>query len=194
MASSPLPNRISQHAEQASADLAHAFASEEASEHAGKRSIARLGLPTGYTIIGVFSNPGGQSPPIVLSVRDISNGGMGIMHANFVHVGSGCSFALVGPNRKLIVKVQGEVVRCTHYRGNVHDIGIRFTEPVKLELYIPALQASEEAVVHATLLSLSGQVARQVRTQAAMDDIRRTIEVMLATIESVADQPSRGEA
>lgn len=194
MASSPLPNRISQHAEQASADLAHALASQEASEHAGKRSSARLGLPAGYTIIGVFSHPGGQSPPIVLSVRDISNGGMGIMHANFVHVGSGCSFALVGPNRKLIVKVQGEVVRCTHYRGNVHDIGIKFTEPVKLELYIPALQASEVAVVQATLLSLSGQVARQVRTQAAMDDIRRTIEVMLATIESVADQPSNEEA
>ncbi len=191
MAASPLPSRVAHHAEQASADLAHALASEEASQHANKRSSARLGLPAGYTIIGVFSNPGGQSPPIVLSVRDISNGGMGIMHANFVHVGSGCSFALVGPNRKLILRINGEVVRCTHYRGNVHDIGIKFTEPVKLELYIPALQASEEAVAQATLLSLSGQVARQVKTQATMDDIRRTIEVMLATIESVADQPSR---
>ena len=58
--------------------------------------------------------PANPSPPIVLSVRDISNGGMGIMHANFVHVGSGCSFALVGPNRKLILRINGEVVRCSH--------------------------------------------------------------------------------
>jgi hypothetical protein len=185
---------MQQKAEQNSEDLAHALQSQEASDVVNKRTSARLGLPSGYTVVGVFAHPGGSSPPMVLCVRDISNGGMGIMHSNYVHVGSSCSLAVVGREKKIILKMKGEVVRCTHYRGNVHDIGIRYSEPVKLELYIPALQASEEAVAQSTLLVLSGQVARQVKTQAGLEDIRRTIEVMLATIESVADAEPRKAA
>ncbi|MFO0833256.1 MAG: hypothetical protein U0637_15600 [Phycisphaerales bacterium] len=187
MSTSPLPSRVAQRAAQSTADLAHALESQEASEVQNKRASTRLGLPAGYTVVGTFAHPGGTSPPMVLSVRDVSNGGMGIMHPNFVHQGSACMLALVGREKKIILKIKAEVVRCTHYRGAVHDIGIRFCEPVKLELYIPALQSSEEAVAQATLLTLSGQVARQVKTQVPMDEVRRTIEVMLATIESVAD-------
>lgn len=173
--------------------MSHALGAQETSDVANKRKSTRLGLPAGFTVVGSFANPGGNSPPIVLSVRDVSNGGLGIMHPNFVHQGSACSLALVGRDRKIILKIKGEVVRCTHFRGAVHDIGIRFCEPVKLELYVPALQASEEAVAQATLLTLSGQVARQVRTQVTMDEIRRTVEVMLATVESVLEPASAEE-
>lgn len=190
MAPGPLPSKAQPPSTPVSGAVADVLA---ASEVVNKRTTTRLGLPSGYSVVGTFANPGGSSPAMVLSVRDISNGGMGIMHANFVHQGSACSLALVGRDRKIIVKMRGEVVRCTHFRGTVHDIGIKFCEPVKLELYIPALQASEEAVAQSTLLTLSGQVARQVKTQAAMEDIRRTVEVMLATIESVIDEPVEKE-
>jgi hypothetical protein len=109
-----------------------------------------------------------------------------IHHGSFVHPGSAAIIAIVGKDKAILVKFKGKVIRCTHVRGSVHDVGIQFDEPVRLELYVPALQSSEEQVAQAALLVLSGQVARQVRNQDPMLEVRRTVEVMMATVEDLA--------
>lgn len=158
---------------------------EEVATGTSKRTSRRMGLPAGYTVVGTFVYPCGNSAPMILTLRDISNGGMGILHGSFVHPGSAAIIAIVGKDKAVLVKIKGKVIRCTHVRGSVHDVGIQFDEPVRLELYVPALQTSEEQVAQAALLVLSGQVARQVRNQDPMLEVRRTVEVMMATVEDL---------
>ncbi len=151
-----------------------------------------MGLPAGYTVVGTFVYPCGNSAPMILTTRDISNGGMGILHGSFVHPGSSCLLAIVGKDKAILCKLKGKVVRCTHVRGSVHDIGIKFDEEVRLELFIPALQTSEEQVAQAALLVLSGQVARQVRNQDPMVEVRRTVEIMMATVDDLGQACASG--
>ncbi|MFO0833255.1 MAG: PilZ domain-containing protein [Phycisphaerales bacterium] len=186
MSKETAPVKALRMSDEAAKGLAESLARQEDGDATSKRKARRMGLPAGYTVVGTFVYPCGNSPPMILTLRDISNGGMGILHGSFVHPGSSCILAIVGKDRAVLCKIKGKVIRCTHVRGSVHDVGIKFDEEVRLELYVPALQTSEEQVAQATLLVLSGQVARQVRNQDPMMEVRRTVEVMMATIEEVA--------
>lgn len=186
MAKDTAPVKSLRISDDAAKGLADSLNRQENADVASKRKSPRMGLPAGYTVVGTFVYPCGNSAPMILTTRDISNGGMGILHGSFVHPGSSCLLAIVGKDRAVVCKLKGKVIRCTHVRGSVHDIGIKFDEEVRLELFIPALQSSEEQVAQAALLVLSGQVARQVRNQDPMMEVRRTVEVMMATVDDIS--------
>lgn len=82
-------------------------------------------------------HPGGSEVIIRVACRNISRGGMSVLHSAFVHVGSRCVLAL--PHvRKGPTPVSGRIVRCEHRSGVVHEIGIVFDQPINVRDFIPA--------------------------------------------------------
>ncbi|MBX3363860.1 MAG: response regulator [Phycisphaeraceae bacterium] len=80
--------------------------------------------------------PGGQDTVIRVVCRNISQGGMAILHNSFIHPGSRCAVILPhltqGPT-----PVLGKIVRCQHRRGLIHELGISFETPINIRDYIP---------------------------------------------------------
>lgn len=70
-------------------------------------------------------HPGGMNTTLPYACRNLSNGGMSVLHSSFVHNGTRCIVTL--PHAaKGTIDVPGQVTRCRHCKGKVHEIGIRF--------------------------------------------------------------------
>lgn len=76
----------------------------------------------------IEQNSGGKVI-IPVATRNISRGGMCILHSSFVHLGSLCEIALNVTGGKTEV-IPGKVVRCSHLQGRIHEIGIAFDEQI----------------------------------------------------------------
>jgi CheY-like chemotaxis protein len=70
-------------------------------------------------------HPGGNIVTIRVACRNISRGGMCVLHNSFLHTGSECRVMLPHPTRG-VVEVPGAVVRCLHRSGVIHELGIAF--------------------------------------------------------------------
>lgn len=71
----------------------------------------------------------GQSTVVRVACRNLSRGGIAVLHSSFVHPGSRCAVVLQHKLDGMVV-VEGEVARCQHRKGMVHELGIKFREPV----------------------------------------------------------------
>ena len=67
----------------------------------------------------------GGKVTLPVATRNISKGGISILHSAFIHTGSRCSVSLKFPNGNPQV-IDGKIVRCAHLTGRVHEIGISF--------------------------------------------------------------------
>lgn len=80
--------------------------------------------------------PGGQEAVIRVVCRNLSRGGMAILHNAYMHPKSKCAVVLPhllnGPT-----VVEGTVVRCQHRRGVIHEVGIRFAQSINVRDYVP---------------------------------------------------------
>jgi CheY-like chemotaxis protein len=82
-------------------------------------------------------HPNGSTATLSVACRNISRGGMAILHSAFLHPGTRCTVTLPHPSRGEIC-IDGWVARCTHRAGMIHEIGITFAEPVEVrELLTP---------------------------------------------------------
>lgn len=105
-----------------------------------------------------IAHPGGSETTIRVACRDISCGGLSALHSAFVYPGSPCAVDLPGPNGSA-TRVAGEVVRCVHVQGLVHEIGIRFAHPIDARAYVGAsLPGDAFAFERVDAESLSGRV------------------------------------
>lgn len=73
--------------------------------------------------------PDGQSTVVRVACRNLSRGGISVLHSSFVHPGSRCALVLQHKLDGMVV-VEGEVMRCQHRRGLIHELGIRFKSPI----------------------------------------------------------------
>ncbi len=80
-------------------------------------------------IVVTVQDEGGPRRSFVMVPRNISTGGMGLLHGGFIHPGASCAVAL-RDTRGRGVQVRGTIIRCTHLRGSIHDLGVRFDERV----------------------------------------------------------------
>ncbi len=80
-------------------------------------------------IVVTLQDENGPRRSFVMVPRNISTGGMGLLHGAYVHVGCPCAVAL-RDTRGRGVQVKGTIIRCKHLRGSIHDIGVRFDERV----------------------------------------------------------------
>ncbi len=82
-----------------------------------------------------FTHPGGSETRLVLACRNLSAGGIGLLHRNYVHKGTRCAVWLVDVTGHEIV-VLGTVVRTVHLDGSIHEIGVQFDTPQDARQFI----------------------------------------------------------
>ncbi len=77
----------------------------------------------------VLEHSSGSKVTLPVATRNISRGGISILHAAYVHSGSSCDIILKIPGGKQQV-ISGKVVRCNHVEGRVHEVGIAFNQQI----------------------------------------------------------------
>lgn len=71
----------------------------------------------------------GQRLNLLVIPRNLSQGGMGFVCGNYLHVGSQCFITLRTLGGKGVV-VPGIVRRCRYLEGRLHDVGVEFSERI----------------------------------------------------------------
>jgi CheY-like chemotaxis protein len=74
-------------------------------------------------------HPAGAASSLIVACRNISRGGMGVLHNAYMHPGARVTVTLPHPEKGAFT-VDGWVARCHHRSGVVHEIGIAFAEPL----------------------------------------------------------------
>lgn len=108
--------------------LAARDAVTEDTESAMKRSHVRLPFRA-VAVKLCLVHPGGSQARINVACRNLSSGGIGVLHSAYVHAGTPCSVELTTV-KKTAQTVEGKVIRCVHVQGTIHEIGIKFARPV----------------------------------------------------------------
>ncbi|HRX84397.1 MAG TPA: hypothetical protein P5572_05195 [Phycisphaerae bacterium] len=73
---------------------------------------------------------------------DLSNTGIGLMHGNFVHLGTPCELYLRTIDGE-IVRVSGKVARCNCFCAPVHILGVNFDTRIEVHDYITPPETAE---------------------------------------------------
>lgn len=76
-------------------------------------------------------HPGGSELDVRMACRNLSKGGIGLLHRSFLHLGTRLVVTLNDPAKGQI-QVAGSVVRCLHLFGMVHEIGVVFDEQIDI--------------------------------------------------------------
>jgi CheY-like chemotaxis protein len=75
-----------------------------------------------------IEHAGGAQVSITVACRNISRGGMSLLHSGYMHPGTQVTVTLPCPKGELAVR--GWVARCNHRSGMIHEIGVAFKEPL----------------------------------------------------------------
>ncbi len=95
-----------------------------------KRGFVRWPFPEAHLELLVLSSGGGTTS-VRVAARNLSCGGIGILHRSFLHPGTRIRVRLRSISRG-IVEISGAISRCTFKGGVLHDIGIRFDKPIDI--------------------------------------------------------------
>ncbi|MFA6045263.1 MAG: response regulator [Phycisphaerales bacterium] len=86
-------------------------------------------------VMFTIEHPGGSATNLKLACRNLSRGGISLLHAGFIHPGSRCRVTLTRTSGGS-VDVPGEVKRCQHRQGTLHEFGIKFDRPINLSDFV----------------------------------------------------------
>jgi CheY-like chemotaxis protein len=106
----------------------------EQSENKPRRDFVRW--PFRSTCIALtVEHPGGSNSVFNVACRNLSSGGLGVLHSSYMHTGTRCYVTLPRTDGHKTV-VEGTVVRCSHVSGNIHEVGIQFLKPIDARQYV----------------------------------------------------------
>ncbi|HYE62463.1 MAG TPA: response regulator [Phycisphaerales bacterium] len=132
--SSLRPNSINLSAAQLEALLDKLDEPEQKAGTRHKRDFVRWPFRKLSITVGLI-HPGGNTVNIKVAGRNLSNGGVCVLHSSFVHPGSECIVHMPHPTQGE-VQVRGKIVRCMHRAGLIHEIGIAFPRPINAKEYL----------------------------------------------------------
>jgi len=113
---------------------------EEASEarltgESSHRSSRRMRPPSCEPIVLEVSRPGEGTVRFAAIVRNISAGGMSVVHGVFLHPNVNCVLQLrtIDGEKTSIV---GRLTRCRYAGAQLHESGIQFERPIEISHYV----------------------------------------------------------
>ncbi len=136
--SRPRPNSLGIHQRQLESLLDRVDNARDDSQATKRRRFVRWPFRQ-ETLLLRISHPGGSIAAVKVACRNLSHGGVSILHSSFLYPGSRCAITLPHPTRGDL-SVTGEVVRCNHLHRMIHEIGIKFDELLDAREFIPADQ------------------------------------------------------
>ena len=86
-------------------------------------------------ILMVIENDDTMDRPMTLAARNISRGGIGLLHSNFIYPKTRVSVHLT-VNGENPIPVRGVIQRCEHRGGVVHEIGVKFDREINIQQYL----------------------------------------------------------
>jgi len=96
-----------------------------------KREMRRWSM-TGTKAVMTIADSVGAKKHLLIIPRNISTTGLGCINGMFIHLGTNCVVSLRdrhGKTRSLV----GTVARCKHIKGSIHEVGVRFRDPINPE-------------------------------------------------------------
>lgn len=84
----------------------------------------------------VIMQPGGSVGAYLVLTRNLSAGGLALIHGGYLHPGTKCRMMLATIQGVNVV-LGGRVRRCRHIRGSLHEIGVEFSAPIVPEQFVP---------------------------------------------------------
>lgn len=97
-----------------------------------KRTFVRRAFRHTTIPMQIYNRNGAASATIAVACRNLSRGGIAVLHSSYIHIGTRVFLALPHASGLHHVAARGEVVRCQHFRGVIHDIGIRFDDEINV--------------------------------------------------------------
>lgn len=112
-----------------------------------RRTFARWPLEGLSLIVRVTHAAGGEAT-LRLAPRNISAGGISVLHSAYLYPGTKCHVMLPDTNQVHTV-LPGWVARCIHRYGPIHEVGIRFNEPIEIRKYVASAGGGAPHTLHA---------------------------------------------
>lgn len=169
----------------------------DASPLAAKRGDTRYTLPPGYSVIGELEQSGGTPQKLVVSVRDISRGGISILHSSYGHLNSRCVFRFYDDKRKQVAAAYAKVVRCQHVKGQIHDVGLKFDLAFPVESFLVeatsqgASSVPRKPAMYPALQAFVDELQTLVRSGADLSLINGVLdEIRAALTEALKASPA----
>ncbi len=109
----------------------------EDNEHAqasAKRKFTRLAYLDPFVRVSVEGDSGAKKD-LVLACRNLSQGGIGLLHSAFMYPGTTVTIYLPRYDGKT-VGLRGKVVRIEHRGGIVHEVGVRFDRAINPKEFV----------------------------------------------------------
>lgn len=167
---------------------------DSAAMQRSQRAAARLQLPDSITIQVLVCHPGGGEVLVRAVVKDISRTGMGMLYGGYLHLETQVLARFVDKGGATIFVQGGKVVRCTHVRGVVHEVGIRFDAEIAADARVlsPEAGAAQGPVLnYAQLETLSVELSRLIQSRAAVEPIGCAVRAIRESI--IATHPALDE-
>ena len=126
---------------------------------ANLRHHQRLSYQPAAGIVISLGHPGGSQALYLVRPRNISAGGIGFLHGNYLHEGSHCGLALRTIDKRTRT-LAGRVAWCRHLRGRVHEVGVSFKQSIDIQQFVSdCLRTEDDSDATSTLMpQLSGRV------------------------------------
>jgi hypothetical protein len=154
---------------------------EDTAENIRQRADRRRALPDTVRVIAQVDQIGGTSQTQVAVVRDLSAGGLAMLWGNFLHAGTRCAFTVVSSeSHEPLVHATAQVVRCSHLKGSVHDVGVKFDESIDLQRVPGASPEAHQAA--ASLEELAKDLLAAVQARA---ETRRIEQILVKFTEDM---------
>lgn len=93
-----------------------------------KRASKRWRAQTQKVAVTTHDEQGGKRT-LIMAPRNISTGGMGLLHGGFLHPGTVCAIVLRDVRGKAM-QIAGSVTRCSHLQGTIHELGVKFDQRI----------------------------------------------------------------
>lgn len=90
-----------------------------------------------------MTHPGGSRAYYIVRPRNLSRNGLAFLHGGFVYTDTATVVMLIRSDGRR-VRVPGRVLRCRHVRGNIHEIGLRFDEPIRMSDFVAGYRDEAE--------------------------------------------------
>lgn len=148
-------------------DAEHAKLQDQSDQNpeTARATAARVRFPRGTSIRLEVMYGDGTRALLLAPGRDLSEVGIGVYHNSYVHTGIACNVTLHTVDGEQIVRT-GRVARCIHLRGAVHEVGVRFQQPLDLSLFVPvsaaaSTQGPDYRAASLVMTELQGLVTRR---------------------------------
>ncbi len=152
-----------------------------------RRAATRFQFPAGCGLLGEVGTEERNVTRFVLTPRDLSRGGMSVLHGGFVHPGVVWQLMFVGATQTLVLKIDASVVRCEHVAGNVHDVGLKFKQPLPDDFFENSDEVGESVAnleYRGRLAVIADHVVQAIRSGVALNRAAKLVEELDAALKS----------